>query len=147
MPQTIEELRKILAEKDAEIELLKAKKAKPKAETIYDLIENHLKVTDTEPDAYLWVDLLCLFAEKIKQTNYQPNYDRLAEYKIDNLQDMLRVVGLLKNNKIFGATKNKSKMKYTYKGFEDLDANTYILYALQDTEQKEEVLTLSKDDF
>jgi hypothetical protein len=145
---TYDELRELLAQQQREIEELKAKTTKtPKGETIYDLIDTHLKVTDMEPDVHLWVDLICLFAQTVQtQTNYKPNLKRYAEYKIENLPDLLRVFGYLKNNKIFGATKNKSKMKYAYKGFEDLDANTYILYALQDEEQPVEEV-LPEEDF
>jgi len=146
-----EELKSLYEKQQREIEELKAKTTKtPKGESIYDLIETHLKVTDAEPDVHLWVDLLCLFAQTVQtQTKYKPNFARLEEYQLTNLQDLLRVVGFLKNNKIFGATKNKSKTKYAYKGFEDLDANTYILYALQDEEQPEVDVAepLSPDDF
>ncbi|HET8687538.1 MAG TPA: hypothetical protein VFM18_12875 [Methanosarcina sp.] len=146
---TIEELQALLAKQAEEIERLKQEKEmrkKSKGDSIYDLIDTHLKVHDEAPDALLWFDLLVFLVEKIKsETTHKFSPEVFAEYKLD-FDETLRVLGYLKNAKIFGATKNKSKNKYTYKDFPELDANTYIKYALQDTEVVVEP-TLTADDF
>lgn len=147
---SVEELQALLAKQAEEIERLKKEKEvnakKPKGETIYDLIDSQLKVHDESPDALLWFDLLVFCTDKLRvETEHVVDANLFDEYAI-NLEDALRVLGYLKNNKIFGATKNKSKTKYNYKGFEDLDANTYIKYALQDDTVTTEPV-LNEEDF
>lgn len=144
--QTIEELQALLVKQNEEIERLKkeATKKKPKGETIYDLVEINLKVHDESPDALLWFDLLTFCVDMLRaETKHVYDPQVFAEYKID-VDEALRVLGYLKNAKIFGATKSKSKTKYSYKDFDDLDANTLIKYALQDDQVK---VVLNEEDF
>lgn len=148
--QTVEELQALLAKQAEEIAQLKKEKEvsakKPKGKTIYDLIDAHLKVHDESPDALLWFDLLVFCVDVLRaETKHVCDSQVFAEYKLD-LDEVLRVLGYLKNAKIFGATKSKSKTKYTYKDFDNLDANTLIKYALQD-EQVEVEPVLTEDEF
>jgi hypothetical protein len=148
--QTIEELQALLTKKNEEIERLKREKEastkKPKGETIYDLVDAKLKVHDESPDVLLWFDLLVFCVDKLRaESNHKTDLQVFAEYVLD-LDETLRVLGYLKNAKIFGATKSKSKTKYTYKDFDDLDANTLIKYALQDDHVEVEPV-LNEEDF
>ena len=147
---TIEELQALLAKQNEEIERLKREKEantkKPKGETIYDLIDVKLKVHDESPDVLLWFDLLVVCVDILRaETKHVCDPQVFTEYKLD-LDEALRVLGYLKNAKIFGATKKASKTKYTYQDFDNLDANTLIKYALQD-EHVEVEPVLNEEDF
>lgn len=147
---TVEELQVLLAKQAEEIERLKKEKEastkKPKGETIYDLIDAKLKVHDESPDALLWFDLLTVCVNTLRaETKHVCDPQVFAEYKLD-LDECLRILGYLKNAKIFGATKKSSKTKYNYRDFDNLDANTYIKYALQDDQVDVEPV-LNEEDF
>lgn len=159
---TVEELQELLAKQAEEIERLardkkeqaeklakleKEKHAKkPKDDTIYSLVNAKLEQHQFTPDVFLWFDLLVHCVDTLRaETKHVTNPEVFAEYNID-FKEALRVLGYLKNSKIFGATYNSSKIKYVYGDKEDLDANGLITAVLTDKNIPVEPV-LNEEDF